>query len=367
MAKESIDFNFSKRFESTKVDNSTKSASKMTKEKARQVSTLTVGILIGFVFGFSTTLFVSWSTLLVEDSDAKESHSRERQLSRPDYLNRPITKWNSEKKEIGWKNIHVFYGDNSHMFDATDMPKPYFEANKWFSQYRQDEIVSKLLRSKREGYFIDLAANDAVRLSNTYALETHFDWNGLCLEPNPIYWTGLTYRKCNVVAAIVGNKTMEEVSFRFPRNKAPKGGILGDTFDNKNDQWNEGHPRFTVSLLEVFEKFQVPKVIDYISLDIEGAEDLVMSSFPFLKYRFNIMTVERPSDVLSTILTANGYVMLKTIKKNTETLWAHRSILASLDESALDIDSQNYKYNDSKGRIRIIPEETTSMSSIIKK
>jgi hypothetical protein len=310
--------------------------------------------------GFSTTLFTSWSTLILEDSDAETSHSLGRQLSRSDNFQKPSTARKVQKEDIGWKNIHVFYGDSSHMFDAASVPAPYFQANTWFSQYRQDEIVSKLLHGKRGGYFIDLAANDAVRLSNTYALEKHFDWNGLCLEPNPIYWTGLSYRKCHVVAAIVGNRTMEEVFFQFPRNKAPKGGILGDAFDNKNDLWNEGHPRFTISLLEVFEKFQVPTVIDYISLDVEGAEDLVMSSFPFAKYRFNIMTVERPSDMLSTILTANGYVLLKAIKQNTETLWVHNSIFGNLDKSALEIDSQHYKYNDSKGQVRIAPEEKTS-------
>jgi len=322
----------------------------MTKEKTRQVNTLTFGILIGFFLGFSSKLFISWSTLILEDSGAETSHSRGCQLSRPKI----------QKEDIGWKNIHVFYGDTSHMFDAASVQAPYFQANTWFSQYRQDEIVIKLLHGKRGGYFIDLAANDAVRISNTYALETHFDWNGLCLEPNPIYWTGLSYRKCHVVAAIVGNRTMEEVSFRFPKDKAPKGGILGDAFDNKNDQWNEGHPRFTISLLEVFEKFQVPTVIDYISLDVEGAEDLVMSSFPFSKYRFNIMTVERPSDMLTTILTVNGYVLLKTIKKNTETLWVHRSIFGFLDKSALEIDSQNYKYSEKMGQVRIVPEEKTS-------
>lgn len=326
----------------------------MGKEKAQQISTLAFGILIGFVLGFSSTLNISWASLIVEEGVSEATHSQGRQLSRADFKELNIAR-RPKRGDVGWKNIHVFYGDESHLFDSTDVPTQYFKANKWFSQYRQDEIVSRLFRGKRGGFFIDLAANDAVRLSNTYALETSFGWNGLCLEPNPIYWTGLSYRKCQVVAAIVGNKTMEEVTFRFPRAKAPKGGILGNEFDNKIDKYNEGHPRFTVSLLDIFKKFKVPKIIDYISLDVEGAEDLVMSSFPFSRYRFNVMTVERPSDALSTLLAANGYLLLKTIKKNTETLWVHDSIIADLDKSALKIDSQNYKYNEREGRERIIP------------
>lgn len=176
----------------------------------------------------------------------------------PEYSTKP------KKNEVGWKSIHVFYGDESHLPDASDITAPYFKANKWFSQFRQDEVVSRLFHGKRGGYFIDLAANDAVRISNTYALETSYDWNGLCIEPNPVYWTGLSYRKCHVVAAIVGNKTMEEVNFLYPRGKPPRGGILGNEFDNKEDNRNEAHPRYTVSLLDVFQKFQVPKKIDYI-------------------------------------------------------------------------------------------------------
>lgn len=85
-----------------------------------------------------------------------------------------------------------------------------------------------------------------------------------------------------------------------------------------------------------------------------------MKSFPFSKYRFNIMTVERPSTVLSQILSDNGYVMLKIIKKNIETLWIHNSILSTIDKSAIEIDSQNYKYNDNIGQFRIAPEDSIS-------
>lgn len=329
----------------------------------KQNTNFTIGIFLGFALGFSSALFLSWSNDLrkVENAAGMNGHPLNRQLAHRHYSHSNIRASSKmiDAEGNGWKNIHVFYGNNSHLFDASDIPNPYFRANKWFSQYRQDEIVSKLLHGKRGGYFIDLAANDAVRISNTYALETHFDWNGLCLEPNPIYWTGLSYRKCHVVAAIAGSKTMEEVLFRFPKEKAPKGGIVGNTFDNKDDPGNEAHPRFTISLLEVFKKFKVPRVIDYISLDVEGAEDLVMSSFPFSQYRFDIMTVERPSDVLSMILNKNGYVLMKTIKKNIETLWVHHSILSTLDKTALEIDSQNYKHRE-RGQLRVVPEDHVS-------
>merc|ERR1719433_2070174 len=50
------------------------------------------------------------------------------------------------------------------------------------SQVGQDMLVQSLLRCKRNGFFVDLAANDAVKLSNTLMLERDFQWNGICVE-----------------------------------------------------------------------------------------------------------------------------------------------------------------------------------------
>ena len=38
-----------------------------------------------------------------------------------------------------------------------------------------------------KGYFIDCAAGDAVTYSNTYFLEAQLGWEGLLIEPNPIF------------------------------------------------------------------------------------------------------------------------------------------------------------------------------------
>lgn len=245
--------------------------------------------------------------------------------------------------------MHVFYGNTSHIVDNSVIPSDYFNSVQWFAQARQDEIVSALLRRKRNGYFIDLAANDAVKISNTYALETIYDWNGLCIEPNPMYWAGLSYRKCHVVGAVIGASNMQEIQFKYPNRSGPKGGIVGKEFDNKQaSKFGEDRPRYTVTLRDVFERFGTPKLIDYLSLDVEGAEEFIMQSFPFGEYRFTILTVERPSDTLKTLLESNGYMFLKLLKRNSgETIWVHRSELDSLDQRALEIDTESYKYRDS--------------------
>ena len=110
----------------------------------------------------------------------------------------------------GWKEIHVFYHDRDAGLNLTGDVE---SDPKWFSQVHQDEIVVDLLG--RNGYFIDLAANDAREFSNTLALERSYGWTGLCIEPNPVYWYGLSHRKCTVVGALVGGDIERmEVKFR---------------------------------------------------------------------------------------------------------------------------------------------------------
>jgi hypothetical protein len=108
----------------------------------------------------------------------------------------------SKTKDDGWKTIDVFYG-------KTQLPEDN-PNQRWYSQVGQDEIVMALLNNKQGGYFIELAANDALTLSNSYSLERYGQWKGLCIEPNPMYWHDLSrYRTCQMVAAIVGDKRME--------------------------------------------------------------------------------------------------------------------------------------------------------------
>jgi Methyltransferase FkbM domain len=261
----------------------------------------------------------------------------------------------------GWKLIHVYVGTNSteeQAIRASSIPNAYFHSTKWFSQLRQDLLVSLLLRGKRDGYFVDLAANDAIRISNTYALETNFGWRGLAIEPNPIYWSGLSFRKCDVVGAVIGNRTGEELRFKFSKRAPPKGGLIGSNFDNKGGEQsrsstsNEEQMRFTVSLAEVFERFHTPDVIDYLSLDVEGAEFFIMESFPFELYKFNLLTVERADDRLCALLSKHGYVRLKQLKRWGETIWMHTSAESIIDRSALlSIDTENYKYRENGNQL----------------
>mmetsp|Transcript_58774 Transcript_58774/g.118051 ORF Transcript_58774/g.118051 Transcript_58774/m.118051 type:complete len:341 (-) Transcript_58774:112-1134(-) len=188
-------------------------------------------------------------------------------------------------------------------------------AGRFTSQSQQDVTIHRILEYKKEGTFIDLAANEPVWLSNSRALERDHDWKGLCIEANPYYLVALALqRSCTVVNAAIAD-SIGHLKFRNPKSRnrgsAREGGLVGDGFDLKGgcapgvcDEFDAHTVPLSVVLSELKD---FPKRVDYFSLDIEGAEFIAMKSFPFETHRFTVMTVERPKVKLQDLLKHHGY------------------------------------------------------------
>jgi hypothetical protein len=245
--------------------------------------------------------------------------------------------WQRELRKSGWCMIALYVGNKK---------EPALEA-RWTSQVGQDRTIVQLFKAKRNGFFVDLAANDAVALSNSLTLEQEYDWNGICIEANPKYFELLTNRRCQLVQAVVGSQNNNDVVFNF---RSEFGGIVGDRFDNKIT--DSAKTLTTVTLNTIFSNLSVPLVIDYMSLDIEGAEELVLETFPWAKYTFLSITVERPKHGLKVMLQANGYVYVCNHGGFGDQLWLH-STFPDIDDaiSGLNLPSK-WKVTDEPGSIQ---------------
>lgn len=180
----------------------------------------------------------------------------------------------------------------------------------------QDLLVLDLLGHKRNGFFVDLAARYWHRGSNSFLLETYYDWNGICIEPDNNFARGLTLnRTCMVICNNpISDRNGEVVHFNYK-------------IGGWNSKGNEDGSKVTVTLNTVLDSANAPTEMDYLSLDVEDHEWAVLSQFNFNKYRFSVMTVERPPSALHTLLTNHGYRWLTQLKGNFgETVYVHQSI-----------------------------------------
>ena len=203
--------------------------------------------------------------------------------------------------------------------DPADQP------GTWHSADGQDHSVSWLTNDARERFFVDLAANKPIRGSNTRALERDLGWKGVCIEANRDLWQALlTHRSCTLVGATIADQSRQ---VRFQMN-GETGGIVSNETDSQG--LYDTHGRLatlvqTVSFGAVLAQTKSPATIDYLSLDVEGAEHIVMQSFPFARYNISILTVERPKPVLVELLSKHGYCYLCDHGSYEDQMWLHKS------------------------------------------
>jgi hypothetical protein len=80
----------------------------------------------------------------------------------------------------------------------------------------------------------------------------------------------------------------------------------------------------TVPLANVLDEINAPSTIDFFSFDVEGAETRILRRFPFDRYRFLSLTVERPTAELNEVLFLNGYIFVKNL--SFDSFYVHESL-----------------------------------------
>jgi FkbM family methyltransferase len=181
------------------------------------------------------------------------------------------------------------------------------------SQVGQDTwVFGEVFNGKRGGYFVDLGAHDGVALSNTYLLEKKYGWSGICVEANPETFSQL--RRNRGVRCVEACLDAGEGWVEFAKRNA-MGGIISTETDNKpaRDRGGKVVRMRTRTLESVLDENGAPREIDYLSVDLEGAEERVLEGFNFGKYRFRAVTIERPSGALQALLARQGYRLVKEI------------------------------------------------------
>ena len=120
-----------------------------------------------------------------------------------------------------------------------------------YGQFSQDVFVDQILEEKREGFFLDIGAgvsdHDARQvpintMSNTYALENHRGWNGIAIDYDEDYCElAEKYRSCSISCT----------------------DLLQENINS------------------VLEGLQAPSKIDYLSLDVDSAQEQVLRELDF--------------------------------------------------------------------------------------
>jgi FkbM family methyltransferase len=179
------------------------------------------------------------------------------------------------------------------------------------SQAGQDLwVYGEVFNEKKGGYFLDIGAHDGIALSNTFLLEKRYGWTGVCVEANPETFSILKKNRSSKCLNYCLDAEERTVAFA---KRGVMGGIVSEETRNPDGTNSDEVELKTVTLNRVLEESRSPQLIDYLSIDIEGAEERVLSDFDFNRYRFNCITIEEPTARLRELFRSKGYILVKDI------------------------------------------------------
>ena len=137
----------------------------------------------------------------------------------------------------------------------------------------KNSVLSEL-GFKRNGFFVEFGATNGIDLSNTYLLEKDFSWNGVLAEPARCWHKELNKnRGVNIDTCCIWTTSDSMVTFKEVNYAELSTISLFTSKDANRNMRLEGktYAVKTLTLNDLLEKYNLPSIIDYLSIDTEGA------------------------------------------------------------------------------------------------
>ena len=210
------------------------------------------------------------------------------------------------------------------------------------SQMGQDMFLNRwFFKNRGPGFFIDVGAFDGILGSNTSYFEKHLQWTGIAFEPNPSAFEVLrATRSCHLIQgcayhqdgqvpflALSENEQHKGTKSRPPRSllsmvlDSSHGGAMLSGIPEHMDQVQRAEwAREAMNLNQILAT--VPchridtvlndlgvKIVDYLSIDVEGAELEVLRGIDFGRVQVNVIGVEHSQRFPEVygLLTTSGF------------------------------------------------------------
>jgi hypothetical protein len=163
-----------------------------------------------------------------------------------------------------------------------------------YAQLGQDFFVLEQLNFKKQGFYVDIGCERPKTISNTYALELHYDWSGVAID-------------------LVDHLDTNKESWKNLRPNSKH--ILGDALE--------------IDYTAVFKNNNLPEIIDYLSLDLEPPQVTLQCLYkiPFETYKFRVITFETDEyreggdmrkEASRAFLKEKGYFLVKNVNRQDD-------------------------------------------------
>lgn len=163
---------------------------------------------------------------------------------------------------------------------------------KQYSQHDEELIVRDFFQDRRKGFFLDVGCAWPIKASNTFYLEHRLGWSGLAVDALPDYadaWKKRRRRSKFFNYLVTDRSGTVESFFRsellgISTMRPPK------EFEGREIKYEEIRVP-TITLTNLLDQNGVSQV-DFVSMDIEGAELLALAGFDIDRFRPQLACVE---------------------------------------------------------------------------
>jgi hypothetical protein len=199
--------------------------------------------------------------------------------------------------------------------------------------FMAEELAEPLLRNlqKKNGYYVDVGANDGRAFSNTYHLDIA-GWQGILVDPilhnvfrqkelrnldrnHFIYaaCVGANYCQETLKLSYSGLMTIaESISTKAESNWANHGAEFLNDNEFVAEIWAPAK-----TLTSILDSCGAPREMDFLSLDVEGSETSVLGGHDFEKYKFQLVCIESEFDSEAVqLLQKNSYEVIENLGAN---------------------------------------------------
>lgn len=212
----------------------------------------------------------------------------------PVQIRRPVVQY------LRWRYIKTFRGSHFALNDLDRKLEKYMDYEN--------------------GFYVELGANDGVNQSNSYFFELKRGWKGVLVEPSPHNFLSCIALRgennsvyCNACVADNYEERVVEIAYADLMSISIDLGSDLESTDAHLKGAAQKSPQFTFgamarTLSSLLDESNAPKQIDFLSLDVEGAELDVLKGIDFEKYSFKFILVEcREFDRLNSFLKSKNY------------------------------------------------------------
>jgi FkbM family methyltransferase len=182
---------------------------------------------------------------------------------------------------------------------------------QFYSQFDQDKwLENNIFKGYKNGFYVDVGAHDGISINNTLYFEKNNNWTGINIEPIKSVFNKLVSNRPNNINlnyAVCNNNGETEFLCNTGATEMISG--IKSSFDPRHFQRLQNENKQMGSTTEVI-KVNTKKLetifdennishINYLSIDVEGAEFEVIKSINFDKVFIDVIEFENNYDDLS--------------------------------------------------------------------